>query len=206
MGARLWRTATTCAAVLLATTSCVVGPTITDDPPKPAAATDPAFPPDQPNPPQGGNPGNWPPNPGNPTAAPPSASPSPTQQVYAIGGTEPFEFAPGMKLWVEKIDKVGPIAVGAPGREKVAVRIVVRNDSNRDLRSFGLIVTLRACPAPSGSCSTPGDGPDRVEPTTISAGSEQPVVRYFGVTEVGALATARIDVAYNTARGTFGTL
>lgn len=204
MGARTWRTTTTCAALLLTATGCMVGPTIKDTPKKPAAAASDlptvqatgqgAAPPGGQQPP-GGN--------SNPQPVPTTASPTPTRQTYAIGGEEPFEFAPGMKLWVQEIAVQGPIPVGAPGRQKVAVRILVSNDSGGDLRPYGLIVTLRGCPSPNGTCSTPGDGPDREEPTTIPVGGEQQLVRYFAVTNTAELSKARVEVAYNTARAAF---
>jgi hypothetical protein len=154
MGDRLWRTATTCAAVLLATTSCVVGPTITDNPPKPAAA-DPATYPSQPDPPQGGNP---PPNgsstagaaPGMPTPVPSSRTTA--APTYVIGGDVPFKFADGSQVVVVQALVDVNTGAGPGGLVRVVVRLNVYNGTDRPLWGYRLDVQLRACADPTPKC------------------------------------------------------
>jgi hypothetical protein len=200
MPARPWPLATTLAAVALTTTSCVAGPTITDEK-KPAAATAPAN--TLPTGPRAPNAPNLPTAQASPNgSAIASASPTAPPKIYSVGG-DAFEFASSMKVTVTAITDEGAIASGAPGRRRVAVHLQVVNGSSGDLHPYGMLVALEACPAPTGSCGTPGDGPDRKEPSAIAAGTTADVVRYFGVPGTDSLKLARVEIKYNTTHATF---
>ncbi|WTW94588.1 hypothetical protein OG216_14850 [Streptomycetaceae bacterium NBC_01309] len=171
MGARTWRTTTTCAALLLTATGCMVGPTIKDTPKKPAAGAT-----DLPTPTTTGG-GVAPPNgtwgtgaPQQPGASAPTPSTSPPPK-YVIGGDTPFQFADKTKVTVNRVFSAGPS--DKSGLVRVGVELEVRNDSGRSLKPYGLDIRLNGC-VEEACGKREAQGPD-----AIPVGGRALVVRYF---------------------------
>lgn len=153
MPARPWPLATTLAAVALTTTSCVAGPTITDEK-KPAAATAPTS---LATTPFGSAPQSFPniapqASGAAPGASAPPANTPPPHPTFAIGGRTPFVFADGSQVQVDQVKVDGPISGDPKQRVRVVVRVSIRNGTDRPLWAYRLDVQLRACAQPAPRC------------------------------------------------------
>lgn len=192
MGARTWRTTTTCAALLLTTTGCMVGPTIKDEPKKPAAAT--SNIPTGVAPAPGGQPTN------GPAPVPPTggvASPTPKPKLQ-IGATAPWQFRDGTQLWVQRVG----LDAGTANTTRIVVEVRIINGNNPGLRPFSITVELTACPeSPGGRCA-PG-ARSVGDSTPMSAGQDIQSPRYFVAPASGLPGTIKGAVVYNSERVEF---
>lgn len=169
MPARPWPLATTLAAVALTTTSCVAGPTITDEQ-KPAAATAPTSAvPITPNVPPG--PGALPSGASGAASQPPSPSES-QRPILRIGG-EPARFRDGTQVGVQRVVAEGD--GGASTAPRVLVELKIRNGTDKDLKPFFLTVELNAC----GTAPCRPGGRVVGDSTAIRPGDEALSPRYF---------------------------
>ncbi|MDI2132490.1 hypothetical protein [Yinghuangia seranimata] len=200
MRARTWHLPITCAAVLLAATGCAVGPTISDEPAKPAAAESglptttqaqtqaPGQPVRPTTPPPGG--GNQPGSPGA-TAAPAT---SPAAPKYEIGGGTPFVFADGSEVQVLAAHNDGAISGDPKGRVRIAVRLSIKNGTDRPLWAYRLDVQLRACADPAPRCeriTTPGTS---AEAAKYVQQGETKTVDWFFAAKPDGLGSAVVEV------------
>lgn len=154
MPPRKWRTLTTCAALLLATTSCALGPTIRDAPKQPAAATAdagarPTVTQTRPGGPAvGGPPGATPPL----TSGSPVPTPSAVQKTYVFGGGVPFVFDDGMTIEVlgARIDR----SLAAAGDLiPVVIQTRILNGSSKQIWAYRLDIHVLGCGQPVQRCN-----------------------------------------------------
>lgn len=201
MGARTWRTTTTCAALLLTATGCVVGPTIDDEKPKtPAAATVgvPTVPEGGNAPPRNATGGPWAGNPSVPgaPATAPAASASPTRPAYVIGGGTAFTFADGTRVDVLEARVDPSLGASAKGLLPVVVRTQVTNGTTGPLWAYRIDLKLRACGQPPAQClgiDTPTKEAEAAK--TLAPGDSQEVSWFFGASADKAGAPVTVVVS-----------
>lgn len=196
MPARPWPLATTLAAVALTTTSCVAGPTITDEK-KPAAATAgaPSTVAVGPQPGTGATaPGPvWVPPSGAVVTTAPGATPSEAPQ--SVGSSTPFTFAGGVNTWVERMTVAGADVEGSGDSVRIAVQIRVENGTTAVFRPHDLDIQLMACPEIGGACQK-RSGSASEEPQTVAANGRSTVVRYFAAKRSNLTAPVTLVVTY----------
>lgn len=189
MGARPWRITTTCTALLLAATGCVVGPTVEDEAKKPVAPTEgptnarpgaTGVPGQGQQPPHGGSPIVS--APGGPTKASP---PPPVDTRVVVGSSTPFPLGNGVNVWVESLRVVGPAGDAAGDAVRIAVAIRVENKGNEVFQPHDLDVQLLACPEIGGAC-TKRSGAASEEPQKVPVGSTASLTRYFAASRANA--------------------
>ncbi|UGQ09916.1 hypothetical protein LO772_23875 [Yinghuangia sp. ASG 101] len=193
MPPRKWRTLTTCAALLLATTGCALGPTIKDAPKQPAAAT--AGPTDK------GTNAAQAPNPSGADALPSPGVPAPpstaTEKPKVLVGAEtPVRFRDGTQVWIARVGDDTSAASGEP-RAVVDVRIV--NGSGGKLRPYSITLELTVCPdGRNGRCVPGGRTVGDSEPIAPGQSGQSP--RYFTPPASGLPEQVTGYIEYNSER------
>ncbi|MFE5328420.1 hypothetical protein ACFRCG_18775 [Embleya sp. NPDC056575] len=172
MGVRVRRIAPVCAVVAVLATGCMVGPTIDDEKPKPAAAGPTGNPPDLPdkNPTDGST----------PAAPPPSGAPPPSDRTGQKKQTHTYSNGLTVTALAPAVTRTA--AVPGERRETVDVAIPIRygNRTGSNLVADLFQVTLYAGPD-ALPCALAKVGPPRGGPSEAAVNADTVITYNFAV-------------------------